>query len=391
MRAYVEAIGELGDYYHNQYGAGNRDVIAMLKAEEANLLHARRLALSHGWHRRVISAMQGLRSLYGQTGRRTEWRALVAEIVPHFVDPATDGPLPGREAQWSLVTEHRVLLLEEERQWAEAARLQTLRVDYERQRAIPLLALPPERLDAVQRNSLRSLAVSLHELGEIQREQGVAACVASYTESYELSLRIVERTVAASCAFNLGHAYKDLPALRDFDLAERWYRRDLELTPESDRFGRGKTLGQLGSVAYERFDEAREAGQPEAVLTEHLNAALQFYQQKQALDPPDAIDECAITHNQLGNIYRNAGQLDQAVAHYREAIRYDEQAGNLYGAAITRENVAITYANAGRLDDALLFARAALRNFEEFGPAAAAEAAEAQRGIAWIEGLARRK
>jgi hypothetical protein len=33
----------LGDYYHNQYGDGNRDVIAPLTAEEANLLHARPL------------------------------------------------------------------------------------------------------------------------------------------------------------------------------------------------------------------------------------------------------------------------------------------------------------------------------------------------------------
>ena len=90
-----------------------------------------------------------------------------------------------------------------------------------------------------------------------------------------------------------------------------------------------------------------------------------------------------------GNIYDDAGQLDQAVAHYRESIRYYEQAGNLYGAATTRENVAITYAQAGRLDDALLFARAALRNFEQFGPAAAAEAEQARQRVAWIEGLAR--
>ncbi|NJN19863.1 MAG: ATP-binding protein, partial [Oscillochloris sp.] len=97
LHAYVQAISGLGDYYHNQYGVGNRDVIGVLSAEEANLLHARRIAMGQRWYGQIISAMQGLRNLYDQTGRRVEWRRLVAEIVPLFVDPANDGPLRGRE------------------------------------------------------------------------------------------------------------------------------------------------------------------------------------------------------------------------------------------------------------------------------------------------------
>ena len=58
-RAFVEAMGGMGNYYHNQYEAGNRDVIGALTAEEANLLHARRLARRHGWWGAVISTMQG--------------------------------------------------------------------------------------------------------------------------------------------------------------------------------------------------------------------------------------------------------------------------------------------------------------------------------------------
>ncbi|MCX7841425.1 MAG: hypothetical protein N2559_18490, partial [Anaerolineae bacterium] len=57
LRAYVEAIGALGDYYHDQYIDGNRDVIDVLRMEEANLLHAWRLARANGWWRRVISTM----------------------------------------------------------------------------------------------------------------------------------------------------------------------------------------------------------------------------------------------------------------------------------------------------------------------------------------------
>ncbi len=322
-RAFVEALGELGNYYHRQYNQGNREVINALKAEEANLLHARHLARQHGWYDALTSTRQGLDELYGHTGRRAEWRRLVDEIVPDLVDPATDGPRPGREAQWWLVTEYRVRLLREERQWGEAARLQGLQVDYQRRQAAPLLTQPPAQLNAGERNRLRSLAVSLHALGQLQREQGAADCVDSYREAMQLFEEIGEQAGAATCAFNVGHAYMgdEVPALRDLAQAEGWYRRSLELTPESDKLTRGKGLGQLGQVAYERFQEARQAGQPEAVLLEHLNAALQAYQEALQIFPPDAVDNLAITHNQLGAIYHAAGQTEPAVAHWLKQPR----------------------------------------------------------------------
>jgi hypothetical protein len=70
VRAWVEAIGELGTYYHSRFTEGNRGVIVILELEEANLLHARRLARRNQWWRRVISCMQGLDNLYEYQGRR---------------------------------------------------------------------------------------------------------------------------------------------------------------------------------------------------------------------------------------------------------------------------------------------------------------------------------
>ncbi len=369
-RAFVEAMGKLGNYYHAQYGDGNRDVIAALSAEEANLLHARHLARTHGWWRRVISTMQGLRQLYDHTGRRAEWARLVEEIVPDFVDPDTDGPLPGQEEHWSLVTQYRMWLVQDARQWAEAERLQRARVEWDRQRAAPALATPPEALDGAGRNAIRTLAASLHDLGQIQREQGKPDCVAAYEETAALMHRIRDPAEAAA-AFNLGHAYKDLPALRDLSQAEGWYRRSLELTDERDRQGRAQCLGQLGLVAYERFREAQAASKPESELLRHLNDALRFYHQALDLLPPNAVDDLAVTHHQLGNVYDDAGDLDRALPHYRESIRYDEMQGNLYGAAQTRSNVAIALAQAGRLADAREYAHAALRNYQTYGDRAA--------------------
>jgi len=379
-RAFVEAMGVLGNFYHHRYGAGNRDVISALRAEEANLLQARRLARVHGWWDPVTSAMQGLQQLYGHTGRRAEWKRLVEEVVPDFVDPETEGPVAGREDDWGLVNQYRVLLAEEERNWVEAERLQQVGVEWERRRAAPLLARARESLAGHERNTVRSLAASLHELGEIRRELGREACVASYEESLELNESIGDQAGAAICAFNFGHAYKNVSALRDLDQAMYWYRRSLELRDERDRLGRGGCLAQLGNVVYEQFKDARgrKAGADE--LLRHLNEAAGFYHQALELIPPDAVDELAVAHNALGAIYGGAGDLDRALPHYRDAIRYREQQGNLYAASQTRFNVAVGLARAGRVQDALAYAEAALRGFESYGESAA-EVVQKTRGL----------
>ncbi|MCI2430466.1 CHAT domain-containing protein [Candidatus Acetothermia bacterium] len=384
-RAFVEAMGKLGNYYHSEYQGGNRDVIAALTAEEANLLHARQLARTHGWWWGITSAMQGLDVLYDHTGRRAEWARLVDETVPDFVDPATDDPLPEREEEWSFVTDYRVRLASEARQWAEAERLQRAQVDWTRQRAASALAAPPESLDAAQRNAIRTLAVSLDQLAIILREQSNPKCVTPPEEAISLYQRIGDRAAEAISAFNLGHAYMNIPVLCDLAQAERWYRRGLKLTDERDYLSRGKGLGQLGHVAWKRFKEARTADKPKEELLRHLNAALQFYYQALDLLPPNAVDDLAVTHGQLGNIYDDAGDLDRALHHWREAIRYNEAAGNLYGAAQTRFNVALALAQANRLADARVYADAALRNYETFGDRAAEDIQKTRELIADIE------
>ncbi len=69
----------------------------LLETEEQNLLHARALARGHGWWPQVIEAMHGLYIIYHHTGRIAEWARLVEEIVPDFIEPASDGPIAGRE------------------------------------------------------------------------------------------------------------------------------------------------------------------------------------------------------------------------------------------------------------------------------------------------------
>lgn len=114
-RAYVGTIGELGHDYHNRYETGRAEMIGVLRAEEANLLHARALGRAHSWWNLVIGAMQGLNALYGHTGRVGEWRRLVEQLVPDLVESDTYGPLSGCEEEWSFINEYQTLLARDSR------------------------------------------------------------------------------------------------------------------------------------------------------------------------------------------------------------------------------------------------------------------------------------
>jgi tetratricopeptide (TPR) repeat protein len=368
-RAYVEAMGALGSYYGAQYADGNRDVIAALTAEEANLLHSWRLARAKGWWDAAANTIQGLRVLYDHTGRRREWKRLVKETVPEFVDPATDGPLPGREDDWSLVTNCRVQLARAERNWLEAERLQRLHVDWNHKRAGAVLELPPNRLDTAGRRTIRVFAGSLLDLGQALREQEKPECVPTMEAALENALQIGDQPFAAVCAFNLGTAYKSLPAIRDLSKAEELYRCSLGLAAEGDRLGRSRCHGQLGFVAWERSKEARKAGMPEMEILGHLKDAARAYHAALDLLPPDAVSDLAVAHGQLGVLYADT-HLDRALRHYRESIRYYELAADLFRAGRTRYNVALALRDAGRFEDALQYAQAALRNFEPYGEGA---------------------
>lgn len=383
-RAYAEAIGEFGDYYLLQYEVeGHAEVIGALGAEEANLLHARELAHTHGWWPAVIRTMQGLDVLYGHSGRASEWKHLVDELVPDFVDPATDGPLSGRAQEWSLVTDYRVQLALDARDWAAAERLQQAQVAWQRERAIPALAMQAEGLDDEPHNCLRSLAVSLQVLGDVLREQARWECVAHYEEAIRLYQRIGDRRAEAATAFNLGSAYIEISDLRDLDQAYRWHQRSLELHDKDDRLGRARCMGQLGMITYARFKEARNISPGDEELRMHWNGAAVAYHRALDLLSTDAVPELAVIHNQLGNIYGEVGKFETALQHYQTAIHYKEVRGDVYGAGKTRRNVAVALVKAGRFEDALCYAEAALRGFEQVG--AAAEIAGTQQRIAQIE------
>ncbi len=385
VRAFAEAMGEVGGYCHDEYREGDAELVNVLKDEEANLVHARQLAKAHGWWEPLISTMQGIRQLYAHTGRRAEWKRLVEEIVPCFVDPAEDSPLPGLEEEWSVVMSYRVGLAREERQWSEAERLQNKAVAWSRTRAASLLDQPVSELEEEERNVIKKLGTSLNGLGQILLESGEADCIPAYEEALECAVRIGNQSDAAIYTFNLGQAFLRLPGLYDLDRSEDWHRKSLKLRVESDAVGRGTALAELGAIALKRFQQALAAGQPEEEWLPHLDEAVQLYHDALDCLPPDAASELAIIHHQLAMIYQGQGEIESSLEHSREAIREHENTGNLFAASQSRSNAAVTLLITDRRADALEYAQAALRGFQGYGEKAAAEIERMHQLIAQIQ------
>jgi tetratricopeptide (TPR) repeat protein len=383
VQAFVVAMAEQANRYHDKYEAGDREVIELLDAEEGNLLHARQLARAHSWWRSIVGTMRGLRVLYTHTGQRTAWVHLVTEISPDFVDPATHGPLPEREEWWGLIMDYLMHLAEEARQWEEAEYLQQLRVTVNRQRASKALAPSSDILDDTQRDAIQALASSLVGLGQILRKQKKPECVAAYEEAKLLNERIGDQIGAAINAFNLACAYREIPAVLNLDTAEAYCRTSLSLFAIEDWLRQAQCWNELGLVALARSINAVEGEEPGALLISYLNTAIDAHRKAlRFLIPHNEVRETAVTHSHLGNINGLIGRLDEALQHYNEAIRLFEAEDSLYSSAIARLNVALNLDRAGRSAEALLYAEAALQDYRTFGYAAEAEIKETERLIA---------
>jgi tetratricopeptide (TPR) repeat protein len=384
-RAYAEAIGELGNYCVHQSNLGRgAQILAVLRAEEANLLHALDLARAVGLWAAAVGCLQGLHVLYERTGRDGEWARLIAAITPDFADPATGGPRPGREQHWSTITGYRMQLAKAARDWAAAVALLDAISAWDRNEAAEGLAASPGSLTPVEGNQ-PSEFFRLRNLGDILLLQEDPSCLSHYQEALALAQRIGDRAAEAQDAGSLGNAYLMVPALRDLDQAERWLRHSLSLRPDRDRYGRSKCLTVLGGIALERFNEAHAAGQAEPMLLKHINTALRSYQEALKLTPADDHEALGIRENQLGNVFSSAGETGQALRHYQRAVQHKEAHGDVYGAGTTRYNIAVLLARDGRINDALQYVYAALGNLRQAGQGAAPQVAVAERLITILE------
>lgn len=368
-RGFVEAVGERGQYYGATYSSGNREVVQMLIAEEVNLLHAMRLALKNNWWEALNKVMLGLHTLYNYTGRKVEWSRVLSEAVPLFVDADSQGPLPGREAEWNSIMGYRVEIAIEAREFDKAESLLQPCLDWARRNTASIPRNGEIPLTDAHKEQLGILSKWLHFLGSVKYHKDDAACVQLFLQDYEICMLTQDSSGAAVTAQSLGHAYKDLGPIRNLIQAKDWYRRSLDLRSNDDGLGRALALYQLSLVSYEEFQEAEAVGLPWNVQVHHLNGSISDLQRAAKLVPANAVDALAVIHHHFGILYSHSDQPDLCLRQFQESIRYEELRGNHYGAAASQYAIAMNFMKMGRSDNALIFARAALRKLEDLGNA----------------------
>jgi hypothetical protein len=93
------------------------------------------------------------------------------------------------------------------------------------------------------------------------------------------------------------------------------------LVSDTVRHDRASILRCPGTVARERFADARVAGEGEPVLLEHLNAVLRSCQQSLELTPADDHQARGAGEHRLGIVYSRAGDTSQALRHCQRSSR----------------------------------------------------------------------
>ena len=138
--------------------------------------------------------------------------------------------------------------------------------------------------------------------------------------------------------------------------ARRAYEDSLAVKREigGDLRGEGVVQGQLGTLA---MREGREGWFAEALI--RFRAALELDQQLGELA------EQAVDWHQLGMLFQEARQWDEAERHYRESARIKEERGDMAAAARTWNQLANVNILAGKPDAAELWYRKAIEGFRK--------------------------
>ena len=118
-------------------------------------------------------------------------------------------------------------------------------------------------------------------------------------------------------------------------------QRNLELEEPHDKLNHARVTGQLARVADERFFSARGAGAEDEQVRAQRNDAAEAYH---APSPPSRPTRSAISPSATASsadLYGDAGDINQALHHYRQAIQYREREDNRFAAGNLRYTVAL--------------------------------------------------
>jgi tetratricopeptide (TPR) repeat protein len=334
VRAASSAAAVLVDSYEDQT---LRDMTPFM-LQHRNLCRACDLAAEHHVFDDFALASAALFKLYEHEGEWTRIDALFERATAVLCDGS--GAMVGRENAWEIFNGYRVWWLMKRQRWPEASA--ALRAELDRGHSGPGY---------------------LCKMGNLMRQQNRVECVDAYLEGIR---RSDDPSTSSALYYNLSRAYLDIEEIRDIDRVESCLRRAIELKPPHDRHGRAICWGQLGKVAYIRF-ERTGSDPPQSLLKgQYLAQAIQYYEQDLALLPATATEDLAVAHSMLGWVWQHV-DVSKSLRHFHEAIRRREVLRDSQGAAEVRLKAALVLLGVGRLSDAALYARVALQQFQEAG------------------------
>lgn len=398
-RAYAAAVGALSEYIVSEVESGQiPEAAELLPAEEGNLLQGLDYACANHLWDVVLCCTQGLKMLYGQTGRDSEWADLISRISEKFTSAASADSLRGQKDLQFIITYYKAQLAARNRDWPSATRLQADLVKLCRREASKAMKISADSLSSQEIGGITNLITSISDLGDFLLEQLNPDCVKCYKESLALSKRIKYSGGESRSAYRLGSAHLLVPGLRDLDKAGHWFNRSLSLRPESDQHGKAECHAALADVALQRFEDLRAllpaAGGPEEPepkilqsLVDQLNDALGNYSDALDLVPVDDHHPRGAWEGQLGIIYNAAGESVNALIHYQRAIHHFDELQDGYLAGRIRYNAALMLAGESK-PEALAYAKAALDNFRAVGRGADGMVGRAEGLIAELECIA---
>lgn len=367
-RAYTRAVATLADYHLSTTSTNTGEgIFFMMRMEEANISHALTLARASGQWEAAADCLRCLNFLYDRMGRLSEWRQVVNEVAPDFIDPVSDGPLPGRERHWDSITSYRAQLALKAGDRSTATRLQRAIVAYGREYCANLLSADDE-LTGGQRATLRAFAVSCEHLGYILLEQGDASCLEFCVEALELFQRIGARHEQANLTYLIAMAYRSVPTVRDLGQARRWLNDSLELVERDDVLGRSRRLNELAAVELAQFYDRVDTGAPDSVLQEYITRAFHTLRGAVHIVPTDSLRDASRTHTLFGDLYLITRNTDDALRHYYQALKYAMSDSDRHSAGQVRVKIATILQLEGRFGDGLLYARAGLDDLKRAIP-----------------------
>jgi hypothetical protein len=389
LYTYVELVGRKGADLARRYTDGDRYLFEFLFMEEKNLIHAHYIARENLWFKPLIATTQGLSVVYEHMGRVTEFKQVVDDILPLFVDPTSDRPLSGDgEKYWYLVNDYRVYLAKQQHDFALAEHLHRIRLEWTQQKAEGVLALSLKRFDHDQKHAIRSFTNALLELGNQQMHNSDSDCFATYRRAMNLAQRLQDSSLKAVIAYNWGVAFMEVSEQRDLDKAKFWLERSLQLRSSVDVIGTARCFRMMGKVymemaseylqkvikKYGRIDPDNLKSAQQRKFNTLLSTAERNLVRALETFPSSAVSEVAKTYAFLCELHAEYSDIHKALTYGSQGIARFESIGDIYHASTIRYDLAKwLYADGGYRGDATMFqialeyANAALQGFVSLG------------------------